>query len=71
LHHPLVGDLTLSYEALESPGDAGQRILIYTAESSTPTQEALNLLGIWATAPSPEVFHPNTLNKRAMEKQEH
>jgi transcriptional regulator with XRE-family HTH domain len=28
LHHPVVGDLTLAYEALELPGDPGQRILV-------------------------------------------
>src|SRR5579862_505998 len=32
LLHPIVGDLTLSYEALELPGDPGQRVLVYSAE---------------------------------------
>jgi transcriptional regulator with XRE-family HTH domain len=51
LHHPLVGDLTLSYEALELPGDGGQRILVYTAEPASPSQEALNLLASWSATP--------------------
>ena len=51
LHHPLVGDLTLSYEALELPGDGGQRILVYTAEPDSPSQEALNLLASWSATP--------------------
>ena len=51
LHHPLVGDLTLSYEALELPGDGGQRILVYTAEPDSPSQEALNLLASWTATP--------------------
>jgi transcriptional regulator with XRE-family HTH domain len=52
LHHPLVGDLTLAYEALDLPGDSGQRILVYTAEPGSPAQEALNLLTSWSATPS-------------------
>ena len=36
LHHPLVGDLTLDFEALELPGDEGQRLNVYTAPPHTP-----------------------------------
>lgn len=48
LHHPVVGDLDLTYEALELPSDPGLTLLVYTAESGTPTQDALNLLASWA-----------------------
>jgi MmyB-like transcription regulator ligand binding domain len=44
LHHPMVGDLTLAYEALVLAADPGQRLLIYTAEPSSPSQQALDLL---------------------------
>ena len=62
LHHPLVGDLTLAYEALDLPGDSGQRILVYTAEPESPSQEGLNLLASWAATPTPSVA--NTLKDR-------
>lgn len=52
LHHPLVGDLILSYEALELPGDTGQTILAYTAEPGSPAREALDLLASWTTVPA-------------------
>ena len=52
LHHPLAGDLTLADEALDLPGDAGQRVFVYTAEPGTPSQEALDLLASWSSAPS-------------------
>jgi transcriptional regulator with XRE-family HTH domain len=55
LHHPVVGDLTLAYEALELPGDAGQRILVYTAEPDSPSQNALDLLASWSATPSQSV----------------
>jgi transcriptional regulator with XRE-family HTH domain len=48
LHHPVVGALDLTYEALELPGDPGLTMLVYTAEPASPTQDALNLLASWA-----------------------
>ena len=47
LHHPLVGDLTLDFEALDLPADEGQRLNIYTAAPHTPAAEALALLASW------------------------
>jgi len=49
LHHPIVGDLTLTYEAFELPADTGQRMLVYTAEPDSPSQDALNLLASWTS----------------------
>jgi len=54
LHHPVVGDLTLDYEAMELPGDSGQRILVYSAEPRSPAQQALDLLASWASGPTNE-----------------
>ena len=48
LHHPIVGDLTLDFEALDLPGDEGQRLNVYTAEPGRPTAEALGLLASWS-----------------------
>ena len=44
LHYPVVGDLTLAFEAPDLAADAGLRISAYTAEPDTPTHDALNLL---------------------------
>jgi transcriptional regulator with XRE-family HTH domain len=51
-HHPLVGDLELDYEALELPGDPGQRINVYTAPPDSPSTQALNLLASWSIGES-------------------
>ena len=51
-HHPLVGYLTLAYEALELPGDPGQTIFAYTAEPNSPSHDALNLLASWSSTPN-------------------
>jgi hypothetical protein len=45
--HPVVGDLDLAFEALDLTAD-GLRITAYTAEPSTPSHDALNLLASWA-----------------------
>lgn len=50
-HHPVVGDLTLMYEALVLPADPGLTIFAYTAEPNSPSHEALNLLASWASTP--------------------
>jgi transcriptional regulator with XRE-family HTH domain len=47
-HHPEVGDLTLSYEALDLAADDGLRIAAYSAEPGTPSDDALRLLASWA-----------------------
>jgi hypothetical protein len=47
-HHPAVGDLTLTYEALDLAADSGLRISAYTAEPGTASDDALKLLATWA-----------------------
>ncbi|MGA8113405.1 MAG: transcriptional regulator, partial [Actinocatenispora sp.] len=58
LHHPVVGDLTLTYESLELTADQGLRLNAYTAEPGTPSQEALGLLASWAATIADETGHP-------------
>jgi len=48
LHHPIVGDMDLSFEALELPADPGLRINVYTADPATPSEDALKVLASWA-----------------------
>lgn len=43
-HHPLVGDLTLNYDALELAADPGLTIIVYTAEAGSAAQDALSRL---------------------------
>ena len=50
MHHPIVGDLELTGEALELPGDDGLTIITYTVEPGTASAEALQFLISWATS---------------------
>ncbi|MFE3826350.1 helix-turn-helix transcriptional regulator [Streptomyces sp. NPDC059092] len=50
LHHPLVGDLTLPYEAMDLPADPGLRLNFFTPETDSREREALGLLASWASS---------------------
>jgi len=52
-HHPVVGDLTLTYENMELVGDSGLTMFAYTAEAGSKSEEALNLLASWTATPEP------------------
>ncbi|GAA3448814.1 helix-turn-helix domain-containing protein [Dactylosporangium matsuzakiense] len=57
IHHPVVGDLELPYEATPLAADPGQTLLMYTADPTSPTADALRLLASWAASEQPE-SHP-------------
>jgi transcriptional regulator with XRE-family HTH domain len=48
IHHPAVGDLHLSFEAMELPADPGLSLIVYSAEPGSPTADGLVLLASWA-----------------------
>ncbi|MFF3329176.1 helix-turn-helix domain-containing protein [Streptomyces sp. NPDC002888] len=49
MHHPLVGDLTLSFESFRLADDSEQTLITYHAEPGSPSAEALRLLASWGT----------------------
>jgi hypothetical protein len=53
LHHPIVGELTLTFETMQLTSDTGLMMAAYTAEPGSKSQDALNLLASWtATLPA-------------------
>ncbi len=48
LHHPVVGDLELDFEAMEVPSAPGLTMLVYTAAAGSPSADGLKLLASWA-----------------------
>jgi transcriptional regulator with XRE-family HTH domain len=54
LHHPVVGDLELTYEGMELPSDPGLMLFAYTAEPGTPSEDGLKLLASWAATTEAE-----------------
>ena len=55
IHHPVVGDLELTYEGLDLPADPGWHLYTFTAAPGSPSDERLRLLASWAATP-----HHNT-----------
>ena len=51
LQHPVVGNLELSYEVMELAADTELRLVIFTAEPGSRSEEALNLLASWTATP--------------------
>jgi transcriptional regulator with XRE-family HTH domain len=57
-HHPVVGELTLAFDAMDLPADPGLTLTAYSAEPGTAAEEKLRLLSSWAAtveqqAPAP------------------
>src|SRR3954447_26903032 len=46
--HPVVGDLTVGFNATELPADPGLTLTVYTAEPGSSSAEKLGLLASWA-----------------------
>jgi transcriptional regulator with XRE-family HTH domain len=53
-HHPVVGELNLTFEAMELVADPGLTMTVYTAEPGSRSEEALNLLASWTATPDGE-----------------
>jgi transcriptional regulator with XRE-family HTH domain len=48
IHHPVVGDLHLAFEAMDLPADPGLSIVAYSAEPGSSSEDALRLLASWS-----------------------
>ncbi|MEV4262903.1 helix-turn-helix transcriptional regulator [Kribbella sp. NPDC049584] len=48
LHHPVVGDLEIDFEAMDFPSDPGLTMIIYTAPPGSSTTDAFKLLASWS-----------------------
>ena len=51
LHHPVVGELELSYETMTLDADDGLRMALYTDEPGAASQQAIDLLASWTASP--------------------
>jgi transcriptional regulator with XRE-family HTH domain len=56
-HHPLVGELNLTFDAMELVADPGLTMFVYTAEPGSRSEEALKLLASWTATPDQEGTH--------------
>lgn len=49
-HHPVVGDLTVSYQAMALTGQEDQTLFVYTTTSGSADETALRLLATWKSS---------------------
>ncbi|MFJ4648266.1 helix-turn-helix transcriptional regulator [Streptomyces bobili] len=49
-HHPVVGDLTVSYQAMALAGREDQTLFVYTTQSGSADETALRLLAAWKSS---------------------
>jgi transcriptional regulator with XRE-family HTH domain len=47
VHHPVVGDLDLTYQSMDLTTDRGLQMLVFSAEPASPSAERLQLLANW------------------------
>lgn len=50
--HPVVGDLTVAYQALPLPDDPDLTLFIYTTEPGGPSERTMGLLASWTLEPA-------------------
>jgi transcriptional regulator with XRE-family HTH domain len=54
VHHPLVGEVTFTYNSMELLADPGLTMFIYTAEPGSSSEQALSLLASWTATSDQE-----------------
>jgi hypothetical protein len=57
MHHPVVGDLELTYETMELTADPGLMMFAFTAEPGSKSEQALKLLASWSATERAEPAH--------------
>jgi transcriptional regulator with XRE-family HTH domain len=63
-NHPVVGELELSYNRIDLPGDPGVTIVAYTAEPGSKSAEAFSLLASWAATEEVRALDPGDASGR-------
>jgi len=54
VHHPLVGEVTFTFESMELLADSGLTMFVYTTEPGSKSEQAMNLLASWTATPDEE-----------------
>ncbi|GAA3613659.1 helix-turn-helix transcriptional regulator [Kineosporia mesophila] len=68
MHHPAVGEIELTGEALTLPGDPGLVIITYTVEPNSASKQALSFLASWTGQPhAAETSAPDPANSQTSE----
>ncbi|MBU2662791.1 helix-turn-helix transcriptional regulator [Actinoplanes bogorensis] len=55
--HPIAGEITIDFQALQLPEDPEQTLFVYTAPAGSPSQQALRMLASWNAADRLTIVH--------------
>ncbi len=66
-HHPVVGDLALTYETLRAADDPSQALITYAAAPGTSSHDALRMLLAWAAPAATTAPHTTVGGRRGHE----
>jgi hypothetical protein len=58
IHHPIVGDLDLTFEAMDIASERGLQMLVFTAEPGSASHDGLQLLANWVASQSKALADP-------------
>ena len=68
VHHPIVGDLDLTFEAMDLTSDRGLQLLAFSAVPGTASHDGLQLLATWAATQDTD---PGSADRRHREHRRH
>jgi hypothetical protein len=60
IHHPVVGDLDLTFEAMDLTSDRGLQLLAFFAAPGSPSHDGLQLLANWAATNQVDIARNDT-----------
>jgi len=60
VHHPIVGDLDLTFQSMDLASDRGLQMLVFSAEPGSASHDRLQLLANWAETNSPSLIPATT-----------
>lgn len=58
VHHPVVGDIDLTYQAMDLSAERGLQLIAYSAEPGSPSADALRVLSSWAATEAAAADRP-------------
>jgi transcriptional regulator with XRE-family HTH domain len=60
IHHPVVGDIDLTYQAMDLSAERGLQLIAYSAKPGSSSADALKVLSSWAATPEADVAQQTT-----------
>jgi hypothetical protein len=68
VHHPVVGDLDLTFEAMDLTSQPGLQLLAFSAAPNSPSHDGLQLLATWAATAQLEPTQTDAPGADALDK---